>query len=69
METREAISRRKKQMQEYKVEIGIYTYNVIAENATDAKRLAAYQHKSNNRDRGLGVQEIAKYLAKAKRSK
>lgn len=53
-------------MKSYRVEIGIFTYSVKAENKKDAKILAAYRHKDAGRGRGVPARKVARLLARIK---
>lgn len=53
-------------MKKYKIEIGLFTYSVSAENKRDAKLLAAYKHKEMGRGRGVPVSKVARLLARVK---
>jgi len=50
----------------YRVEIGLFTYSVRAENKKDAKILAAYKHKEAGRGRGVPAGKVARLLARIK---
>jgi len=53
-------------MKKYKVEIGLFTYSVNAENKAHARLLAAYKHKEAGRGKGVPVSKVARLLTRVK---
>ena len=54
-------------MKTYHIEIGLFSYTVKAESLRHAKLLAAYQHKSQGRGRGVTASKVARLLAREKK--